>query len=185
MENKKLGAIVVIITLLFAGVFGFFRFALEKSIRSRATFGPGGECIHQAGTVCPFQELSSLALPTYLGISVLVLSFALGLYLIFFDKSQKILQQAQQSIVQGLKEAKSREIKKEKFGILLKGLDEDEKRVLVAVKEQDGITQATLRLRTDFSKAKLSTVLGGLERKGLIKREKKGKTNQVFLKEAL
>ena len=70
----------------------------------------------------------------------------------------------------------------EKFNILLKGLNHDEKKILNAVKEQDGITQQTLRLRTDIHKSKLSIVLDGLEKKGLVTRKEKGKTKQVFLK---
>jgi uncharacterized membrane protein len=62
------------------------------------------------------------------------------------------------------------------------GLNEDEKKILAAVKDQDGITQHTLGLRTDMHKSKLSIIVGMLEQKGLVKREKKGKTNQVFLK---
>ena len=67
----------------------------------------------------------------------------------------------------------------------MKGLDSFEKKAMKAVKEQDGITQNTLRIRTDMSKAKLSYVLQDLEERGLIKRVKKGKTLAVFLKENL
>ena len=61
-------------------------------------------------------------------------------------------------------------------------LDSYEKKVMKAVKEHDGITQNILRLRTDMSKAKLSYVLQELEKRSLIKRIKKGKTLQVFLR---
>jgi len=64
-------------------------------------------------------------------------------------------------------------------------LDEFEKEVITAVREQEGITQNTLRLRVDMSKAKLSQVLGNLEKKGLIKREKERKTFAVYLREKL
>ena len=50
-----------------------------------------------------------------------------------------------------------------------------------AVKEQDGITQTTLRFRTDLSKAKISQILTDFEKKNLIKREEKGKTYAVYL----
>ena len=61
-------------------------------------------------------------------------------------------------------------------------MNEDEKNILTAVKDQDGITQHTLGLRTNMHKSKLSIIVGMLEQKGLVKREKKGKTNQVYLK---
>ena len=70
----------------------------------------------------------------------------------------------------------------ERFEIILKALDDYEKKVLKAVREQDGITQNTLRLRTDMSKAKLSYVLQELEKRNLIKRSPKGKTLEVFLR---
>ena len=72
--------------------------------------------------------------------------------LVFFEKSQK-------ELVSALKEQKQIKVKEEKFDILLKGLSADEKKVIKAVKEQDGITQQTLRLRTDLHKSKLSIVL--------------------------
>ena len=68
---------------------------------------------------------------------------------------------------------------------MLKALDKDEQKVIKAVKQQDGITQQTLRLRTDMHKSKLSIILSKLEDKNLIKKVPKGKTNKVFLKISL
>ena len=81
-----------------------------------------------------------------------------------------------------LEEEKNSKISEERFSIILKALDSHEKKVMKFIKEQDGITQSTLRLRTDMSKAKLSYVLTELERRGLIKREKKGKSLAIYLK---
>ena len=81
-----------------------------------------------------------------------------------------------------LEKQKQIQIEDEMFDILLKGLSSDEQRVIKAVKEQDGITQQTLRLRADLHKSKLSIVLADLEKKGLIKKIAKGKTNKIFLK---
>ena len=50
------------------------------------------------------------------------------------------------------------------------------------VREQEGITQNTLRLRLNMSKAKLSYVLQELEKRNLIKRIKKGKTLAIYLR---
>ncbi|MBN2422667.1 hypothetical protein JXB41_05540 [Candidatus Woesearchaeota archaeon] len=100
---------------------------------------------------------------------------ALSIYLIFFEKSQK-------EIINVLEKQKKIQVEEEKFNILLKGLDDYEKKVIRAIKEQDGITQQTLRLRTDLHKSKLSIVLSGLEKKGLIARKEKGKTKKIFLR---
>jgi len=127
----------------------------------------------QKGGFCP--DNNSTSWQTYLGIILISGIAALGIYLIFFEKSQK-------AIISTLEKQKQIQKEEEKFGILLKGLNEDEQKVIRAVKEQDGITQQTLRLRTDMHKSKLSIVLDGLEKKGLIKKVPKGKTNQVFLK---
>lgn len=104
--------------------------------------------------------------------------FALGFYLLLFTKGED-------AIVRRLEEDSKRKLGAEKLSILLKGLDEFEKKVFLAVREQDGITQNTLRLRVDMSKAKLSQVLSGLEKKRLIKREQQGKTLAVYVKERM
>ena len=70
-----------------------------------------------------------------------------------------------------------------KFELILKAMDENEKNVLKAIKEQEGITQATLKYRADLSKAKVSQILTDFEKKHLIKRELKGKTYAVHLTE--
>ncbi len=127
---------------------------------------PNNECIS-------IQNSLSLS---HVVVGVLSFLFALGVYLLFFTKSDN-------AIMKRLEEDKNARLHEEKFSILLKALDPYEQKVLMAVKEQDGITQNTLRLRTDMSKAKLSYVLQELEKRGLIKRVEKGKTLAVFLKE--
>lgn len=68
------------------------------------------------------------------------------------------------------------------WSVLMKGLTEDERRVLSSVKEQDGISQHTLGLRVDMHKSKLSIVLTELAKKNLIIKLRKGKINHVHLK---
>ncbi len=69
----------------------------------------------------------------------------------------------------------------EKFSLLLRPLDDNERKVLTAIKEQEGITQSTLRYRADLSKSKVSQILTDFEKKRLIERKAKGKTYSVFL----
>ncbi|MBW2980503.1 hypothetical protein KY360_03740 [Candidatus Woesearchaeota archaeon] len=168
MDNKQLGIILIGLCLVLGFLISTFNSALNAQAEASCTctaMEEGGLCPHEKQT--PWQ--------TYLGIVLVSAIAALGIYLIFFEKSQK-------EIISTLEKHKKIQVDEEKFNILLKGLDVDEKNVLKAVKEQDGITQQTLRLRTDLHKSKLSIVLDGLEKKGLIKKEPKGKTNQIFLK---
>ncbi len=168
MDNKTLGAILIVACLVLGGLI----FAFDQKISEQAE--ASCECEEmQEGGFCPMDGQTPWQ--TYLGVVLASGIAALGIYLIFFEKSQK-------EIVKALGKQKQIKLGEEKFNILLKGLDQDEKKVIKAVKEQDGITQQTLRLRADMHKSKLSIVLDGLEKKGLIKRIPKGKTKQVFLK---
>ena len=168
MDNKKIGIILIAACL----ILGFLIFTLNNALNTQAE--ASCNCVEmQEFGVCPMENQTPWQ--TYLGIILVSGIAALGVYLIFFEKSQK-------EIAKILEKQKHIQLKEEKFDILLKGLNNDEKKVLNAVKEQNGITQQTLRLRTDIHKSKLSIVLGGLEKKGLIARKEKGKTKQVFLK---
>ncbi|MBD3361190.1 MarR family transcriptional regulator [Candidatus Woesearchaeota archaeon] len=171
MDNKKIGIILIVICLILA----FLIFAFDRQLSSQAEASCSCEEMDEAG-FCPHED--KINWPTYVGIALISAMAALGVYLIFFDKSQK-------EIIRTLEKQKHIQLEEEKFNILLKGLTEEEKRVINAIKEQDGITQQTLRLRTDLHKSKLSIILDGLEKKGLITRQDKGKTKQVFLKIAL
>lgn len=167
MDNKKLGIILIISCFLL----GFLVFAFTQQIGDNAA--TGCSCLDMGDGTCPMD--TGTPWQTYAGVVLISAIAALGIYLIFFEKSQK-------AIVSTLENQKQMKIDEEKFDILMKGLGAEEKKVIKAVKEQDGITQQTLRLRTDLHKSKLSIVLDGLEKKDLVKRVEKGKTKQVFLK---
>ncbi|MBU4493048.1 MAG: MarR family transcriptional regulator [Nanoarchaeota archaeon] len=168
MDNKIIGTMLIAVCL----VLGFLIFTFNNALNAQAE--ASCNCVEmQESGVCPMENQTPWQ--TYLGIILISGIAALGIYLIFFEKSQK-------EITKILEKQKHIQLKEEKFDILLMGLNDDEKKVLKAVKEQDGITQQTLRLRTDIHKSKLSIVLDGLEKKGLITRKEKGKTKQVFIK---
>ncbi|MFH1839795.1 MAG: hypothetical protein ABH849_01460 [Nanoarchaeota archaeon] len=171
MDNKKLGTILIVVCI----ALGFLIFNFNNQLNDQAEASCSCSEMEDGG-FCPHEETTPWF--TYLGIILLAGLVALGIYLIFFEKSQK-------EIVSTLEKQKEDLNQEEKFNILLMGLDSYEKKVIKAIKEQDGITQQTLRLRTDLHKSKLSIVLEGLEKKGLIARKEKGKTKQVFLKIAL
>jgi len=171
MDNKKLGIILIIVCF----ILGFLIFTFNQALNVQAQ--ASCDCVEmQESGFCPMDKPTPWQ--TYLGIILTTGLAALGVYLIFFEKSQK-------EIISTLEKQKKIQTSEEKFEILLKGLNNDEQKVIKAVKEQEGITQQTLRLRVDMHKSKLSIVLDGLEKKGLIKKIPKGKTNQIFLKIAL
>jgi len=168
MNNKTLGIILIgIAIVLFIVIFSFnqkINNEAEKSCSCQDNFG------HLS---CPHANQNSWQ--SYLGVIFSSIIVALALYLIFFEKSQK-------EIVSTLNKQKQLTNIEEKFNILLMGLSEDEQNVIKAIRNQDGITQQTLRLRTGLHKSKLSIIISDLIKKNLITKQPKGKTNQIFLK---
>lgn len=63
---------------------------------------------------------------------------------------------------------------------ILQVLPDDERRVLEPVIEEPGLTQIALRDRADFSKSKISQTVSELEKRGLLYREKQGRTYRVY-----
>ena len=176
MDNKKLGIIIISTAVILLVLLFFIRMSLitpyDAEIERHED--EGISCHADTGD-CPHENKLQAQVPLIIA-GVLILGFlALGFFLIFFDKSQK-------EIASVLENQKKVQTEDEKFNILLKGLNAEEKKVIRAVKDQDGITQQTLRLRTDLHKSKLSIVLDNLEKKDLVKREAKGKTKKVYLK---
>ncbi|MBX0297462.1 helix-turn-helix transcriptional regulator [Haloarcula nitratireducens] len=64
-------------------------------------------------------------------------------------------------------------------------LPDDERRVLEPVLSSPGITQIELRDRSDFSKSKVSQTVSALEKRGLLYRERQGRTYRVYPSEDL
>ncbi|QSG11739.1 putative transcriptional regulator [Halapricum desulfuricans] len=63
---------------------------------------------------------------------------------------------------------------------VLELLPDDERRILEPVVESPGITQIALRDRSNFSKSKVSQTVSELEKRGLLYREKQGRTYRVY-----
>ena len=165
MENKKLGFVVLSISVLASILaFGFLN-VLGRQTNALQCY-PTSEC----------QRIESLLGLSHIAVGLISFIGALGIYLLFFSTSEE-------AILKRLEEEKKMKIGENKFELILKAMDENEKNVLKAIKEQEGITQATLKYRADLSKAKVSQILTDFEKKHLIKRELKGKTYAVHLTE--
>ena len=164
MENKKLGTLLIIISIFILILFTSYTSRINNQSVEMGCF-PNKDC----------KTIEKMLSLSHISMGVFSFLFALGFYLLFFNKTEKV-------ILEKLEKEKELKVDDMKFKILLKALDEYEQKVIKAIREQDGITQATLRIRTDMSKSKLSIVLKELERRGLIKRIEKGKTLSIFLK---
>ena len=76
----------------------------------------------------------------------------------------------------------STEKKSEEIYLSVPGLTETENKVfLVLIREKGRVNQDKLPQLTGLSRAKMGEVLTGLEEKGLIKKESRGRTNLVRL----
>jgi len=63
---------------------------------------------------------------------------------------------------------------------LLSMLPADERRILEPVVDSPGITQIALRDRSNFSKSKVSQTVSELEKRGLLYRERQGRTYRIY-----
>lgn len=59
-------------------------------------------------------------------------------------------------------------------------LPDDERRVLEPVLNSPGLTQIELRDRSEFSKSKVSQTVSALEERGLLYRERQGRTYRIY-----
>ena len=164
MENKKLGVLLIFLGLIVGGMFFYYNLILVEQSKEIGCF-PSKDCV----------KIESTLNFTHFAVGIFSFILALGFYLMFFSKTER-------AILAKLERDKNKDIEDGKYNILLKALDEYEQKVVKAVREQPGITQSTLRIRLDMSKAKLSYVLQELERRGIIKRIEKGKTLEIYLK---
>ncbi|MEM4266934.1 MAG: hypothetical protein QW404_02675 [Candidatus Nanoarchaeia archaeon] len=175
MDNKKLGIALIIAALIIVGIFFYIKSETERLIDIQVA--QTGSCYQ--GSICSHERANTT---TYIGIGLAAFIAALGFYLLFFEKGHKILMESQEKITTALQKERKDKAEEEKFQALMAGLDEDEKKVIKVVREEEGIQQSTLKYRVGLSKTKLSMVIKSLETKKLITKEEAGKTNKIFLK---
>lgn len=152
MENKKIGILLVSISMMF---FLFLAFSWNMFYQQDANEG-----------ILSFMHI---------GFGFFGFIFGLGFYLIFFNKTSE-------TIMKRLESDRDKLIEDDKFNIIFSIMDDFEKRVLLNIKENSGITQSTLQIKSDMSKAKLSYLLQDFEKRNIIKRIPKGRSFSVFLK---
>jgi uncharacterized membrane protein len=177
MKTKHIGLILILAGILI-GIFTVMMYLRENTLINEFVMENGtcyladGTCLHEDRSYTPY----------LIGLVATVGLLVLGIYLILLDKTQKLLQEQNLQISHALKEAKVEIKQKDEFKAYLSAFSEDEQKILLAVREQEGIQQSTLRYRTGMSKATLSLLLKNLETKGIITRKVAGKTNNVYLR---
>jgi hypothetical protein len=163
MNNKKMGWMLLVFSAILLLIFVMI-------IRSLTTQAQELGCFQDQGCTTIENSLSVV----HFAFGIFGFLFALAFYLLFFSTGEE-------AIVTRLERDTDKKLQESKFDIFLRGLDDYEKKIVRAVREQPGITQNTLRLRTGMSKAKLSLVVTGLEKRNILRREQKGKTFEVYL----
>jgi len=176
MDNRQIGILLMIIGLV-TGVFvavSKIREDQDISLIVQKT----GSCYLADGTCLHDRSQIWFIFGGIIAASLLIL----GNYLVFFDKTHKQILEHEHKMISKIEEVKKIDKEKDEFKAFLAGFKDDEKRVLSAVHEQDGIEQSTLRYRTGISKTSLSLMLKNFEERELISRKQHGKTNKVFLR---
>jgi len=175
MKQKHIGYVLILSGLLVAGLVYMAKANEDRYI---------DQFIHEEGT-CYLDDGTCLHADRHWGIYIAGWAVAgvllmFGSYLAFVDRSQEQMAQHQEKIAGALQKVK----KDEKFGAFLQGFSEDEKKVLKAIREQDGILQSTLRYRTGLSKTVLSIMLKNFEGREIVSRKESGRTKKVYLKKS-
>ena len=177
MNTKYVGFIIILAGIL-VGIFTVMMYLREDKLINEFVMEQGtcyladGTCLHEDRNYIPY----------IFGLVVTVGLLTLGIYLLLLDKTQQMIQEQHREISTALKEAKTQEKQKDEFKAYLSAFSEDEQKVLLAIREQDGIQQSTLRYRTGMSKTSLSLMLKAFEKKGIITKKEAGKTNKIFLR---
>jgi len=166
MKNKHLGIILIIIAIVLVILIFTFRSYYVDSELQRVIDDSGGICEH-TGEDCPHEEINKINPIVYSSISILSILFLIGVYLIF-PKKQKV-------IIKKVKQRKKR--------IDLKGLNNEEKKVIELLQKENGaIFQRTLMEKLEIGKVKTTRILDKLEAKQIIERKRRGMNNIVVLK---
>jgi len=156
MENKNAGWLIIGISILIVIIVLIFNMGLKTIV--------GQTCGH--GPTCTMFD--TIALQTYISLTIAGIILVIGLVLMFVKPKEKI-------IVKKIKERKKK--------LNLKGLNAKEMKVVRMLQSENGaIFQRTLMEKLDIGKVGMTRVLDKLESKDIIERKRRGMNNIVVLK---
>ncbi len=156
MENKKVGLLIIGIALVIGIIVWIFNSALSNIV--------GQTCSH--GSSCTMYD--TIKTQTLLSLSIIAVILIIGFFIMFSKPKERI-------VVKTLKEKKKK--------LNLEGLDNQEKKVIEILQEENGaIFQATLMEKMEIGKVGMTRLLDKLEAKQLIERKRRGMNNVIVLK---
>jgi len=158
MENKKVGWIILGMSLVMVILVLIFNFSLKSIVSETCTHGP--ECT----------MYDTMAMQFWISITIILVIVAIGLFIMFSKPQEK-------TIIKKIPEKiKKRIIDKSK-------LDKQEKELIEILEKENGaIFQATLMERLGVGKVGITRLLDKLEAKQLVERKRRGMNNIVILK---
>ena len=173
MNQKQVGIVTIIISIVL--VLLIFGAKAKEDYYISQLVKEDGTCVLDDG-YCLHEDRSYTL---YIAGGIIAGALAiLGIYLIFFDKTQKTLAENQAKIASALEQSS----KKDEFNAFISSFNEDEKSILKAIHEQEGIQQSTLRYKIGLSQAAASILVAAVEKRGIIAKKVDGKTNKLFLR---
>ncbi len=163
LNTKTIGlGIMVFAVFLFVAGFGYVRSA-EQALLEGHTIAQDGDCQHEIGSVCPFEQISRLVVPKFIGLFLDVILFAFGVYLFLQKKPEEKLA------------AKAHAAAKELGG--------EEAKIFEIITQSNGMAfQHELVQKLNLSKVRVTRLLDKLEAKGLVERRRRGMTNIIVLR---
>ncbi|MCU0642299.1 MAG: hypothetical protein MUF61_01820 [archaeon] len=156
MRNKNVGYLVIGIAVVMAILVWIFNKGLKDIVSATCTHGP----------TCSMYE--SISIQTWISLAIVALVLVIGLFLVFSKEHERIIIKKQ---------------KEKKMPINLSGLENDEKKVIKFLQEENGaIFQRTLMEKLGIGKVGITRLLDKLEAKQIIERKRRGMNNIVVLR---
>lgn len=167
MKNRIVGILIIGIAVLIGFIIFSFNRAMTNIINISCSHGPA----------CPMW--GTINFQTNVSIGIMAFVVAVGLYLIFFGKEEKLITRLK--IMR--QQIEPKKITKENYKKIMSHMNGEEKIVFGKIIENNGtIIQSDLVDKTKFNKVKVTRILDKLEGKDLIERRRRGMTNVIILK---
>ncbi|MEM3361786.1 MAG: hypothetical protein QXH71_03030 [Candidatus Anstonellaceae archaeon] len=162
MNNKTVGILLLIISILVGLIIFLFNRALVEIVNTSCSHGP----------TCPMW--GSIDFHTNISLLLLSIIFILSIYFLFFAKEEKKV------VVKY--EKKSKLPNQKNYSKIFSTLSKEEKLIFQKILDSNGAILQSDLVDNNFSKVKITRILDKLEGKGLVERKRRGMSNIVILK---